>query len=433
MRIIIDKNLSVRFYLKIIFNFALATSPLSCSIATMISSVMTFARLSNSLEICAIKSLGVSFMRLLQPLLKLMIIIGLFVSLCSHYLAPKSLKNTFNILNNLQEINPAVMIKPGIFNNDLPGVSIFVKGKTKDQQLQDIIIYQHSDNNNNNLNGETLLTAKTATLDVINDGQKLNMNFQNGTNYIEDPKSNSLTKINFDKQNILINMGSIETNDRDIIQLASTQEILQLIHQQKDNINNNAKQIVNSLEKQYTTIFENTKNKKKLKKQIMNDIIKNKITKNLSQYAETIKKQHYKKLDDIRSSINKINFYKNIILRRIVELLVCVLFLILGVAIGILLKRGSFIIHLIMAFFFISFYYVMNIIGENILFISYKTERIGILFGIFSLIPFVLFFCYHATHDSQILNEGLSRKKNKLISLAKKFFTYIKKRGKKNR
>lgn len=426
MRIIIDKHLSIRFYLKIIFNFSFATSPVSCSIATMISSVMTFARLSNSLEICAMKSLGVGFGRILQPLLKLMIIIGFFVSLCSHYLAPRSLKNTFNILHNLQEINPAVMLTPGVFNNDLPGVSIFVKGKTSDQQLQDIIIYHHSDRRNNNFGGETLLTANNASLNVIEDGRKLNINLKKGTDYIHNSQTNDVTKINFDQQNILVDMGNMNTNDMNIFQLCSTQEILQLIRQQKDNINNEAKQIVNFLEQQHQNSFMHTSNKTKFKKQIMNDIIKNKITKTFPRYATIIKKQCYNRLNNIRSSMHKIRFYKNIILRRIVELFVCVLFLILGTAIGILLKRGSFIIHLIMAFFFISFYYVMDIICGNIIFTSLNTEQIGILFGIISLTPFILFFCYHASHDSQILNEGIGRLKNRLIELIKNIFTSIK-------
>jgi lipopolysaccharide export LptBFGC system permease protein LptF len=212
-----------------------------------------------------------------------------------------------------------------------------------------------------------------------------------------------------------------------MLQLCSTQEILQLIRQQKDNINNEAKQIVNFLEQKYPNTFMNTQNKTQLKRQMMNDIINNKITTNLQQYATAIKKEHYNKLNSIRSSIHKIKFYKNIILRRIVELLVCVLFLILGTAIGILLKRGSFIIHLIMAFFFISFYYVMTIIGENIIFTSYNTEQIGILLGIISLTPFILFFYYHASHDSQILNEGIGRLQNKLLVLMKNIFTSIKK------
>ena len=427
MCIIINKNLSIRFYLKIIFNFSLATSPLSCSIATMISSVMTLARLSNSLEICAMKSLGIGFGQILQPLLKSMIIIGFFVSLCSHYLAPKSLKNTFNILNNLQEINPSVMLTPGVFNHDLPGVSIFVKEKTSDQQLQDIIIYHHSDRRDNNFGGETLLTANNASLNVIEDGLKLNINLKKGTDYIHNRQTNDVTKINFDRQNILIGMGNMNTNDRSMLQLCSTQEILQLIRQQKDNINNEAKQIVNFLEQKYPNTFMNTQNKTQLKRQMMNDIINNKITTNLQQYATAIKKEHYNKLNSIRSSMHKIKFYKNIILRRIVELLVCVLFLILGTAIGILLKRGSFIIHLIMAFFFISFYYVMTIIGENIIFTSYNTEQIGILLGIISLTPFILFFYYHASHDSQILNEGIGRLQNKLLVLMKNIFTSIKK------
>lgn len=398
----------------------------------MISSVMTFARLSNSLEVCAMKSLGVSFLRILQPLLKFMVIIGIFISLCSHYLAPMSLKNTYNILNNLRDINPAVMLKPGIFNNDLPGVSIFVKKKTKNQQLENVIIYNHPDRNNNDLSGETLLTANNATLDVLEDGQKLNIKLKKGTDYITNKNTNSVTKVDFDKQNILIDMGNMNMNNSNIIQLQSTREILKLIDKQKDNINNNATQIVNLLEQHHPNIFANTKDRKKFKRKLMNDIITDKITKNLEDYASIIKKQHYKQLYNIRSSMDKIRFYKNIILRRVVELLVCIFFLVLGVSIGVLLKRGSFIIHLIMAFFFITLYYVMYIIGANIIFPYYATATIDSLFGLISLTPFTLFFCYHAAHDSQILNEGVGRLKNKIIDLTKKLLRRFKKKKEEN-
>ena len=129
MQIIIDKNLGFDVYFRIILNCALVFSRMGCNMSIIIAAVLSFVKLSEGLEICAMKTFGVSFHRMLRSLLIPMSVICIFVSFTSHYLCPKSMKNTIDLLMDVHRLNPAVMIKEGIFNNDIPGVSIFVKKK----------------------------------------------------------------------------------------------------------------------------------------------------------------------------------------------------------------------------------------------------------------------------------------------------------------
>lgn len=428
MQIIIDKNLGFDIYFRILFNCALMASLVGCDMAVIIAAVFCFVKLSEGLEICAMKTFGVSFNRILKSLLVPISGIILFTTFASHYLCPKSIKNTVDLLMDIQRLNPAVMIKKGIFNNDIPGISIFVKEKTENNELKNVIIYDHSQRQNN-ISSNTLILAENANLDINKNDNSMTLKMKNGINYLSSEGNNTEQSIRmyFDNQDILFDINKMRNrNISQAIQMKTTFDIIKIIQSNNDIINDNLKQIMKYIEKNRRDLFENKDSisKDKLKKKIIKSIKSNKFNDKIIDNSTDIKRGKYKSFDAIRASNRKIKYYNLIIFDRIIQSLACILFLILGVSIGVLLKRGSFFFHIILSSFFIGLYYTAVSIKLNFM----LNSLFMVLLGILLLLPFTIFFYIHASRDSQILNEGFDR----VLYLGRLFLNKLKFKFKKN-
>ena len=428
MQIIIDKNLGFDVYFRIILNCALIFSLLGCNMAVIIAAVFCFVKLSEGLEICAMKTFGVSFNRILKSLLVPISGIILFTTFASHYLCPKSMKNTVDLLMDIQRLNPAVMIKKGIFNNDIPGISIFVKEKTENNELKNVIVYDHSQSHKN-ISSNTLLLAENANLDINKNDNSMTLKMKNGINYLSSEGNNTEQSVRmyFDNQDILFDINKMRNrNTSQAVQMKTTLDIIKIIKSNNDIINNNLKQIIKYIEKNRSDLFENKDpiSKDKLKKKIIKSIKSDKFNDKIIDNSTDIKRGKYKSFDAIRGSNRKIKYYNLIIYDRIIESLACILFLILGVSIGVLLKRGSFFFHIVLSLFFVALYYTAVSIKSNFISNSFFMLFLGILL----LLPFTIFFYIHASRDSQILNEGF----DKVLYLGRFLLNKLKFKFKKN-
>src|SRR5690606_1215344 len=115
------------------------------------SSIMTFGNLGESYELVAIKAAGVSLRKAMTPLF---ILVGIFAAssfLFSDYILPVVNLKMGTLLTDVRNKKADFLIKPGIFNNTIPGYSIRARGKNKEGTiLYDLMIYDHRGGNTAN-------------------------------------------------------------------------------------------------------------------------------------------------------------------------------------------------------------------------------------------------------------------------------------------
>ena len=117
---------------------------LAWPIAMLLSSVMIFGKLGENYELVALKSSGISLLKILFPLTIFVIIIAYGSFLFSNYVMPIANLKNGSMLYDIQKKKPALNIKEGIFYKDIEGFSIKVAEKDSDgKTLKDIIIYDH--------------------------------------------------------------------------------------------------------------------------------------------------------------------------------------------------------------------------------------------------------------------------------------------------
>ena len=141
---IFGKGLGIEVYIELFSYFSISASPDAFPLAVLLSSIMTFGNLGEHSELTAIKSSGISLTRALVPMLVFVLALTSFAVYFNTNLVPKVNLKTYSLLWDMRSKKPALDIREGVFYNGIPGYSIKVNEKIGDEQLKDIIIYDHT-------------------------------------------------------------------------------------------------------------------------------------------------------------------------------------------------------------------------------------------------------------------------------------------------
>lgn len=265
----IGKDLGLWIYLQLFLYFGINATPVAFSLATLVASLMVFGNLGEQLELTALKSAGIPFIRILRPLLLVVGLLSAFVYFSNGYLVPKVTVKAHTLLYDLRKKKPSVAIKEGVFYNGLPDYSIRVGRKLPDQKsLEDIIIYDHTNNKGN----VHMTAAASGQLTNSPDGRYLIIELFNGYNYLEqqpnkDNKKTTTTpdqptildfyRTNFKAQKVLIDLDSFKltrTSEKYFTYYHSTKttrELIKDIVEMKGKIKDTQQVVINSMQQHY--------------------------------------------------------------------------------------------------------------------------------------------------------------------------------------
>src|SRR5207249_6119705 len=139
----VGKGLSTGIILEFTWYQTAALVPLALPLAVLLSSLMTFGNLGESYELVAIKSAGISLLRFMRPLFIVSLLVSGFSFLFSNYIIPVSNLKSKTMLTDIVYAKPAFDIREGVFYDKIPGFSIKIGKKEKnDSVIRDIIIYE---------------------------------------------------------------------------------------------------------------------------------------------------------------------------------------------------------------------------------------------------------------------------------------------------
>jgi lipopolysaccharide export LptBFGC system permease protein LptF len=218
---IFGKGLGFWIYAELIGYFVISISPMALPLAVLLSSLMTFGNLGEHFELTAIKSSGISLIRAMRPIGIFAVALTIAAYLSNNYLVPKVNLKTFSLLYDIRMKSPALDIKEGVFYAGIPNYSIKVNKKKDDVRLQDIIIYNHA-NQQGNLD---ITLADSGRMETFFNDSYLKLTLYNGQNYREERATRGISeppvqfyRTKFDENVIIF--------DLDAFQLSRTPEDL---------------------------------------------------------------------------------------------------------------------------------------------------------------------------------------------------------------
>jgi lipopolysaccharide export system permease protein len=416
---LVGKGLDTSIILKLILYLAPTLVPFALPLSVLLASIMMFGKIAESSELTAMKSGGNSLLKISHPILVLSLFISCLAFLFNNYVIPVANLKFQTLLMDIRNTKPAVKIQAGSFYNDLPGYSIYVSRKEKDNQtIQDVMIYDHTSGKGN----DKVILAKKGKMYVTADNKFLIFELSNGCRYEE-----KQGKTNNDKEQVRLQFKFWKKIfDLSAFELKKTQD--DYLKSNNDMLNNKELQLkmdtVQIRIKDYTkqnkestqayisllkpdSIFTFRKKNvairyKKQLSDLFADTTKQKIFSNVSSSTRSLKSlsEIYKSDYDIQvRNANQLRIAWHL---KLTLALSCLVLFILGAPLGALIKKGGFGMPFVVAVLFFVLYRILTEIGRKVA----EEGKISVVMGMWGpliiLLVIGLFLFYKANKDEKV-------------------------------
>ncbi|MGV3763110.1 LptF/LptG family permease [Parapedobacter sp.] len=424
---LIGKGFEWYVILELLWYAAATNVAMALPLSMLLSSIMTFGNLGESYELVAIKAAGVSLRKAMAPLF---LLVGLFSAgafLFSDYIMPIANLKMGSLLYDVRIKQADFFIKPGIFNNTIPGYSIRAEGKSKDGKiLYDLMIYDHSKNSTAN----NVLLAEEGYIYNSPDNNTMILKLKNGVRY-EDSRAKDarvynprqqFTRFYFDETEQKFDMSAFQMKRTDENLFKSHHAMLNL-KQLKHYTDSNAHQM-DSLR---NTVFPEIKSYY----YYFNDYYKAKDTTATlagpihyqKDFISTIPTE--KRSMMISSALSQVRYIKDVVMlkadeddfysnknilynvefqRKFTLAVSCLLLFSIGAPLGAIIRKGGLGLPVVVAIIFFLIYHIISTVSEK----SAKEGNIDTFWGmwmaIFVLSPLAIFLAYKAASDSALFD-----------------------------
>jgi len=416
-------------------------------LSMLLSSIMTFGNLGESYELVAIKAAGVSLRKAMTPLF---IVVGLFSAgsfIFSDYILPVVNLKMGSLLYDVRKKKADFLIKPGVFNNTIPGYSIRAKSKNEEGTvLYDLMIYEHATGGSAN----NVIFAKEGYIQNSADNKYMLLELKDGVRYEDsnvkdakryDPRQ-QFTRFRFKETTQKFDMESFQMGNTDKELFKDHHQMLnlrQLRHYSDSNrVSLDSVAKINSVEsKRYINFFANyyqenkpkTINTKIKLADIEQENMRRSAISNALSQARQIKENADLRMNDYQFFAEKDIRYDIEWHRKFTLAVSCLLLFGIGAPLGAIIRKGGLGLPVVMAIIFFLIYHVIATISEKAAKDASLTPMWGMWMAIIVLTPLAIFLTYKSTSDSALFDA--EQYKNKAEAIWKKVVGLFNKKNKK--
>ena len=343
---------------------------LSVPMAVLLTSLMTFGRMSEDNEIDALKSSGISYYSLMISPLFFGIFITFLLVLFNNYILPEMNFKARLLSGDIYKKRPMMNIEPGIFIDALPNYNIIIGGKSEGIMF-DVRIFSKV-----NKKSQVSIYAKTGNINTLSNAFLLTL-YDGEIHELENDQYNNYRRIIFKKHNIKIPADNILLNRRDSSNRTDREMTIPMIKEKVESYNKR----INVVKSRIEGIFYKTTNDSLFPRSLDEaDFILENIQIDLAGDSSLTKAQINRKKRlisnferQIKNEYSLLKSYMKGKNKYLVEIykkysipFACILFVLIGVPIGTLAKKGGFSVSILLSFGFFLIYYLMLIGGEEL-------------------------------------------------------------------
>ena len=225
------KDLDVLLIIKFLIYKMPSVVPLVLPLSIVLASIMTFGNLSENYEFAAMKSAGISLNRAMRGLSVFIAILAIAAFAFANNIIPFAEYKFVNFRKNLAQVQPALAIAEGQFN-DVGDYNIKVNKKSgKDgRDLEGITIHKKSKMDTRN---STVIKAKTGELISSKESSILQLVLNDGYYYedvvpknFQDRNKVPFAKSSFKKYTLNIDLSTLTSGNLDETQISNTNNML---------------------------------------------------------------------------------------------------------------------------------------------------------------------------------------------------------------
>jgi lipopolysaccharide export system permease protein len=419
---LIGKGFEWYTILELMYYASAANVSMALPLSVLLSSIMTFGTLGENYELVAIKSAGISLQKAMRPLLVVILMLTVASFFFANYMLPKANLKFGSLLYDIRNKKLSFLIKPGVFNNDIPGYAIRVDSKEEDGTLHNIMIYDHRENNGI----PKVILAREGKMNKTADGKFLVLNLKNGVQYEEQAAKNGMynprqifTRNRFKETAPRFDMSSFDGSTTDPNAFGNSTPMLNLkgIVKKRDsltkqldtmkmhtvaNLNSNFKQF--NVAKGYTRV--------KAVPKVIDDVILKDIPNGSRKMAlenanSTVANimQHVPNWGPRQTDLTGEIIFATVEYQRKFTLAAsCILLFFIGAPLGAIIRKGGMGLPVVVAICFFLVYHIITTVAEK----SAREGNLNPIFGmwiaVIVLSPLAAFLTYKATVDSALFD-----------------------------
>jgi lipopolysaccharide export system permease protein len=400
-------------------------------LAMLLASIMTFGDLGENNELLAMKAAGISLYRIMKPVIVLSILLSIGAFYFSNQVIPVAFKKLYSLMYSIRALKPEMVVKEGVFSNEIEGFSIKVGKKSKSgDMLYDILIYDHTKQKGN----LTVTVADSGTLKITKDKKYMMLNLYSGQSYNEVSPQDKRRKTypsridKFQKQTIYTPLHGMELERKDESVVRGKDKGLNnqqiLIYQDSIGKEIERQRVQYALSLSYiqplsASMLQMSRN------DTVNQLSPIKLTRYVDVDSLIANANHSVKLEmidraltnargNVRSimtadeglttSVSSLNRFGIEWHKKYTFALACVIFLFIGAPLGAIIRKGGLGMPLVISVLLFILYWIMSTTGEKFARESVSSIWHGVWFTSLIFMPAGLFLTYKAANDSIVFN-----------------------------
>ena len=459
----IDDLIGKGLEMNVISEFLLYTSaslvPMAMPLAVLLASLMTFGNMAENLELLALKSSGISLVRIMAPVMVLSAFLAIGAFMFANYVMPVTNLKMRSLLYDIQQQRPELSIKPGVFDNNLEGFSIRIGDRnSKTNLLTDILIYDHTKKEGN----IKVTVADSGYMKMSADEKHLLLTLYNGRTWEElqnqktddrHIKSYPQQRSHFEYQELIIEMTGFGLNRTDENLFRNSFQMLNIsqLNHFEDSLQEDFGLLVDNFHATMDmTLVRKSKNIMIKRSRILSDSLKASVNEEGKEVVRVHVDSAYaqlNKLEQRRALTQAINFarsnkglttshantadwklsklrrYQIEIHRKYTYSLLCLIFFFIGAPLGAIIRKGGLGVPVIVSVMLFLAYYIISMMGEKVVRENILPPFAGMWLSTFLLIPMSIWLTIKAANDSVIMNvETYFLWAKKLVQGTQKFF-----------
>ena len=426
---LVGKGFSIDILAKFFYYFSLTLVPNALPLAVLLASLITFGNFGERLELLAMKTAGISLLRIMRPLVILCSILAVISFYFQNIAVPNASKKLSSLVFSMQQKSPELEIPEGVFYDQISGFNLYVKHKdTSTGELYNVTIYDLS----KGFEEITVIVADSARLETTADKKHLYLHLYSGEQFENmraqqmNSRNNPYRRESFREKHILIDfnsdfnmldasMGSQTAATKNMIQIRQSIDSLSAL-QDSMGIGN-----LNDYKASALSTFRLTENDSVVLASLnINSVNVDSIfsVSSRAQQLDLIKTMQSTIVSQKSAlSIRGINMFQGdrTIRRHWIEWMKKIsfslsiwIFFFIGAPLGAIIRKGGLGVPVIVSVLTFILYYVTSVSGEK-MFREGEWSIVGCWLSTLVLLPLSVFFTIKANMDSTVFQLDVYR------------------------
>jgi lipopolysaccharide export system permease protein len=386
-------------------------------LAILMSSIMTMGALAENNEMTAMKSAGVSLLRMMRPLIFFSIGLSLLAFVFANNIWPVANLKFRTMLFSILKQKPALNLTDGVFYNGIEGVSIRAgRNNTDTGELTDVLIYDHRGGEKAN---RTVIRARSGTMEQTPDKRYLVLTLFEGYTYDEQREKKirnpryGLIEGHFEKMELRMDLISLAFNADNEEVMKNPAEMMSV--KQLDQAIDSLKVLIDTVENQYA---QNTLRLTHKRVAADSSTIAAPIglfdmadeggrRKAVSWAKENTRKSKellQRQIDELKSRDKNVNRHKIEWHRKFFLAVVCLVLFFIGAPLGAIIRKGGIGIPTLIALGLFVVYQLLTMAGERMAKNQFIEPWLGMWISTVVLLPLSIWITHKAMKESALMD-----------------------------